>query len=227
MVALSAVDPSVLASVNQTGEDTSRSAADEIGANFMTLLVTQLKNQDPLKPMENKELTSQLAQINTVNGIEDLNKTLKDIDSQIDAGQQLQAATLIGRGVMVSGDRVLVGNDGVATPFGVELERAANAVQVYLQSETGEVVRRFDLGAKPAGSDTLVWDGHLNNGELAPAGAYRVVVDARGEGGQPVPADTLNYALVNGVSASPSGETLLDIGGVAEPVRLSDVRHIL
>ena len=227
MSALGTVDPSVLASVNGTGTETTRGAADEIGDNFMTLLVTQLQNQDPLKPMENTELTSQLAQINTVNGIEDLNKTLQDIDSQIDAGQQLQAAMLIGRGVMVSGDRVLVGNDGVATPFGLELERAANEVHVFLQNETGEIVRSFDLGAKPAGSDMLVWDGHLNSGELAPAGAYRVVVDARGEGGQPLPADTLNYALVNGVSASPAGEALLDIGGVAEPVRLSDVRQIL
>jgi flagellar basal-body rod modification protein FlgD len=227
MSGLGVVDPSVLASINGTGAQTARGVADEIGTNFMTLLVTQLKNQDPLKPMENKELTSQLAQINTVNGIEELNKTLNDIDSQIGVGQQLQAATLIGRGVMVSGSRVLVGNDGIATPFGVELERAANAAQVYLQSETGEIVRRFDLGAMPAGNDTLVWDGHLDNGELAPAGAYRVVVDARGEGGQPVPAITLNYALVNGVSASSSGEALLDIGGVAEPVRLSDVRQIL
>jgi len=227
MAAVGAVDPSVLASINGGGADATRGAADEIGTNFMTLLVTQLKNQDPLKPMENKELTSQLAQINTVNGIENLNKTLQEIDSQIGAGQQLQAAMLIGRGVMVSGDRVLVGDDGVSTPFGLELERAAKSVQVSLQSETGEIVRRFDLGAMPAGSDTLVWDGHLNNGELAPAGAYQVLIEARGEGGEPVPAVGLNYALVNGVSADASGEAMLDIGGVAEPVRLSDVRQIL
>lgn len=226
MTVSSVVDPAVLATINQ-GSASARSAADEIGTNFMTLLVTQLKNQDPLKPMENTELTSQLAQINTVNGIENLNKTLQDIDSQIGAGQQLQAAMLIGRGVMVPGDQVLAGAEGVTTPFGVELDHSAARVQVSLLSETGEVVRRYDLGAMAAGSDTLVWDGRTQSGELAPEGAYRLAIDARGPGGESLPARGLHYAFVNGVSVDRSGEPLLDVGGVSEPVRLSDVRQIL
>ena len=227
MTVSNVVDANILAAVNGGAAAGARSAADDIGSNFMTLLVAQLQNQDPLKPMENTELTSQLAQINTVDGIENLNKTLQDIDSQIGAGQQLQAAMLIGRGVMVSGERVLVGNEGVTTPFGIELDQAAADVQVALRSEMGEIVRTFQLGAMPAGSDTLVWDGRLENGELAPEGAYQLVIDARGDGGRAIPARGLNYALVNGVSVDASGEPLLDVGGVAEPVRLSDVRQIL
>lgn len=226
MVAVSAVDPGVLATVNQTSGANARSTADEIGTNFMTLLVTQLQNQDPLKPMENAELTSQLAQVNTVNGIDKLNKTLTGIQGQIGAGQQLQATMLIGRGVMVPGDQVLVGAGGVTTPFGVELSGPASEVRLALLSEAGEVVRSFDMGALPAGSKTLAWDGLMENGEVAPEGAYRVSVQAQGPAGAALPASSLSYVLVNGVSVNAEGEPILDLGGVAEPVPLQAVRQI-
>ena len=114
------IDSSTLGAVNQTANGTSsgKSAAQDLQNNFMTLLITQLKNQDPLKPMENAELTSQLAQINTVQGIQDLNKTMSNITTQINTSQQIQAASLIGHGVLVPGDRVLVGS-GQTTPFGI------------------------------------------------------------------------------------------------------------
>src|SRR5690554_6716743 len=100
----------------------SRSTTDELRDNFMTMLITQLKNQDPLNPLENNELTSQLAQINTVSGIEALNDTLNGINKQIEAGQSLQAAALIGRGVLVPGHRLLVGEEGATTPFGIDVK---------------------------------------------------------------------------------------------------------
>ncbi len=226
MVATNSIDSSVLSAVNQTAAS-STSAADDLGTNFMTLLVTQLQNQDPLNPMENTELTSQLAQINTVDGIENLNQTLLDINTQLDAGQQLQASMLIGRGVMVPGDQVLVGKEGVTTPFGIELENPAADVRVSVVSEAGEVVRTFSLGAQDAGSDTLVWDGLLENGDLAPEGAYRVMVEALDANGTAMPVTPLAYAVVNGVSKTAQGEPLLDLGGVIAPITLDEVRQIL
>lgn len=77
---------------------------------FLTLLVAQLKNQDPTNPMQNNELTSQLAQINTVQGIEKLNTTLGAISGRISSNQSLQASALIGHGVMVPGNNILVGS---------------------------------------------------------------------------------------------------------------------
>jgi flagellar basal-body rod modification protein FlgD len=227
MVAVSSIDSSVLASVNQTSAAKSQSAADEIGTNFMTLLVAQLQNQDPLKPLENTELTSQLAQVNTVNGIENLNKALQGIEAQIGASQQLQASTLIGRGVMVAGDKILVGAEGVTTPFGFDLQRAAAEVSVSVISEAGEVIRRFDMGAMPAGSKTLVWDGLMEDGEIAPGGGYRFDIEAVDSSGQSVASEGLAYAVVNGVSMDASGEPILDLGGIAEPVLLGAVRQIL
>lgn len=78
---------------------------------FLTLLVAQLKNQDPTNPMDNNQLVSQLAQLNTVSGIEKLNTTLGSISGQINNNQSIQATTLIGHGVMVPGNEILVGND--------------------------------------------------------------------------------------------------------------------
>ena len=114
------INPSVL--TNTTGASSSSSASD-LQSNFLTLLVTQLKNQDPTNPMENNELTTQLAQINTVSGIEKLNTTLGSISGQINSNQSMQASTLIGHGVMVPGTQILAGK-GQATPFGVDLTRA-------------------------------------------------------------------------------------------------------
>ena len=184
------IDTSVLNSLNQTTGATSgkASATGVFSDSFMTLLVTQLKNQDPMNPMENAEMTSQLAQINTVNGIQDLNKTLEGITSQIDAGPTLQAAALIGQGVLVPGGRVL--KEGEATtPFGVELEQPADEVTITITNDTGEVVRSFsadDIGALDAGVQSFTWDGTLQDGNTQAAdGSYKLAIQAS-QGGEPV-----------------------------------------
>ncbi|EDW1388237.1 flagellar hook assembly protein FlgD, partial [Salmonella enterica subsp. enterica] len=91
-----------------SGSMTGSNAAD-LQSSFLTLLVAQLKNQDPTNPLQNNELTTQLAQISTVSGIEKLNTTLGAISGQIDNSQSLQATTLIGHGVMVPGTTILAG----------------------------------------------------------------------------------------------------------------------
>jgi hypothetical protein len=82
------------------------SNASDLQSSFLTLLVAQLKNQDPTNPMQNNELTTQLAQISTVSGIEKLNTTLVPSPA-INSSQSLQAANLIGHGVMIPGPRFL------------------------------------------------------------------------------------------------------------------------
>ncbi|HJR14807.1 MAG TPA: flagellar hook assembly protein FlgD [Rhodanobacteraceae bacterium] len=222
--AAQSIDPSVLNALNGTTAATPN-AANDLQNNFMTLLVTQLKNQDPLNPMDNSQMTSQLAQINTVSGIQDLNTTLKSINGQINAGQSLQAAALIGKGVLVPGDRVLVGSDGTTTPFGLELGAAADDVQISVTDGSGKVVRSFDLGALDAGTQSFSWDGKLDDGTQAPQGAYTISIKAS-SGGQPVDVTGLNYALVTGISTGQNGP-LLDLGGITNQVGLGDVRQIL
>ena len=149
--------------VNNTQSSTSSSSltgsnASDLQSSFLTLLVAQLKNQDPTNPMQNNELTTQLAQISTVSGIEKLNTTLGSVSGQINSSQSLQAASLIGHGVMIPGTTILAGTsttDGTSTttttPFGVELQQAADKVTATITDSTGAVVRTIDIGELKAG----------------------------------------------------------------------------
>ncbi|GAA5110684.1 flagellar hook assembly protein FlgD [Alloalcanivorax gelatiniphagus] len=225
---MSAIDTSTLNAINGRAASAASygTDADDLQDSFMTLLVTQLRNQDPMNPMENAEMTSQLAQINTVSGIKELNTTLEAITGQLDAGQAIQAAGLIGKGVLVPGERILMGEDGSSTPFGIELGGAAEEVRITIRNGNGEVVRRFDPFAMDAGVESFTWNGEMDDGEIAPKGAYSVSVEATADG-EDVPVTQLNYALVNGVSLDPQGAPRLDLGGISEPVKLADIRQIL
>lgn len=147
------------------------SAADS-EQRFLKLLVTQLNNQDPLNPLDNAQLTSQLAQMSTVSGIEKLNGAVQSLLSQSGSGQVLQSAALIGRTVLVPGKELAL-KDGEATQFGVDLAGAADSVKVSVKNAAGDTVRTFDLGALPPGVKTVDWDGKTDTGTAAPDGAYR------------------------------------------------------
>lgn len=220
------IDSSVRSALNATSGASASSGSADLQDSFMTLLVTQLQNQDPMNPMENAEMTSQLAQINTVSGIESLNETLAGINGQLDTSQMLQAADMIGKGVLVAGDRVLVGEEGATTPFGVELPQAADEVQITIRNASGEIVRSFEPISMDAGVESFTWDGTTNDGSMVAEGSYTVSVTASANG-ESVTAGALNYALVSGVSLDGQGIPLLDLGGITEPVNLEDIRQIL
>lgn len=143
---------------------------------FLTLLVTQLKNQDPLNPMENAELTSQLAQLSTVEEISKLNQSMTDFVSQFKVNQSLQAAGLVGRSVLAEGNSLQLGAEGGAG--GVDLAEAADKVTVDILDADGNLVRTLELGKQPAGLARFVWDGLDKNGEAATEGLYSFAVKA-------------------------------------------------
>lgn len=208
--------------ITSSSSTTDTSAAD-LQSNFLTLLVTQLKNQDPTNPMDNSQLTTQLAQINTLSGIEKLNTTLGSISGQINSGQSLQASTLIGHGVMVDGTQVLVGS-GQTTPFGVSLEQASTATTATITDSSGKVVQTINLGALSAGVHTFSWDGSSADGTTAADGKYNVAISASNATGQLV-AQPLNYALVSGVTNDTSG-AVLDLGTMGTTT-IANVRQII
>ncbi len=215
---------SALASSSSTSSSgSSTSSAADLQNQFLTLLVAQMKNQDPTNPMDNSQLTSQLAQISTLNGIEQLNTTLGSISGQIDNSQQLQSASLIGRGVMVPGTTILSGS-GTTTPFGVDLGQASTSTTATITDSTGKVIKTVELGALSAGAHTFTWDGTSVDGTAAGDGSYKVSISAV-NGTTQLVAQPLNYALVNGVTSSSSG-SLLDLG-TAGTTTLSEVRQIL
>jgi flagellar basal-body rod modification protein FlgD len=227
------IDTSVLSNANIGGTGgLPAKQSDELRQSFMTLLITQLQNQDPLKPMENSEMTSQLAQINTVSGIEELNDTLSGITQQMDAAKTLQAAGLIDKAVLVPGDNVMVNvdteNGSYATPFGIELAKPAEKVAVTITNRSGEVVYTKDLGAVNAGVESFSWGGMTNDDSPVADGAYRVSFKATDAEGEALETQALNYALVQGVSPGAGGSDVrLDLGAIYGQVALDQIKQIL
>ncbi|WP_353614014.1 flagellar hook assembly protein FlgD [Mangrovibacter phragmitis] len=219
----SALASSSATSSSSASNSLTASSADDLQNQFLTLLVAQMKNQDPTNPMDNSQLTSQLAQISTLSGIEKLNTTLGSISGQINDSQQLQASSLIGHGVMVTGSTVLAGS-GTTTPFGVELEQASTATTATITDSTGKVVQTINLGALSAGVHTFNWDGTTTDGSTVANGAYKVTI-AAANGSTQLTAQPLQYALVNGITSSSTGN-LLDLGTYGTTT-LSEVRQIL
>jgi flagellar basal-body rod modification protein FlgD len=171
---------SVLASLNASTSTASAGSTAELADRFLTLLVTQLKNQDPMNPMENAELTSQLAQMSTVEGVNQLNATLDGLVSQFQSSQVLQAASLVGRQVLAEGDLLTLGDSGAAG--GVHLDAPADSVMIRVLDGNGAVVASLDLGEQDAGLVRFVWDGANANGDLLANGDYTFKVEASAAG---------------------------------------------
>ncbi|MDO9635579.1 MAG: flagellar hook capping FlgD N-terminal domain-containing protein, partial [Thiobacillus sp.] len=132
------------------------STARETEDRFLTLLVAQMKNQDPLNPLDNAEVTSQLAQLSTVQGIEDMNATLQALAASMGVNQMAQAANLIGSAVLVPGDSI--GPAELENVIGFELSRPADKVTVDIFDAAGGAVRSLDLGPREDGVNLLAWD---------------------------------------------------------------------
>ncbi|WLT06815.1 flagellar hook assembly protein FlgD [Gilliamella apis] len=211
-------------------------SSQELQDNFLTLLIAQMKNQDPTNPMDNSQLTSQLAQINTLAGIERLNTTLGMVSGQIDDSLSVNASNMIGKGVMVPGNKILVATseeegsesekETITTPFGFELMRDAESVVITIKDENGNVVREVDLGSIPAGVSSFTWDGELNDRTLAPDGSYTFSVNATYDG-QKVSSTPLSYSVVYGViNSKVNNKVLLDLG-ILGSISIDEVRQIL
>jgi len=196
----------------------------------LQLLVTQLQNQDPTNPMDSAQMTSQLAQINTVSGISQLNTTLQSLQSQLTATQQLQASSLIGKSVLAPGTSVTV-TSGVVSGFGVQVGSAATDVKVAIKNSAGTTVQTIDLGAQAAGAVPITWNGQTSSGVQAPSGTYTISATATGApptaGATPisVTATPLSISTVTSVIQQSSGVGLTLSGG--NTVSLSSIADIL
>ena len=123
---------------------------------FLKLLVAQLNNQDPMNPLDNAQMTSQMAQINTVSGIQQVNETLKSLSNQFAALQVLQGASMVGHDVLVAGNKISLtaGTVGGA----IDLDAAADKVTIEILAPSGQVVDTLNLGALSAGRHNFTWD---------------------------------------------------------------------
>ncbi len=144
-----------------------QSTADAQSDRFLKLLVAQLNNQDPMNPMDNAQMTSQMAQINTVSGIQQLNDTVKSIGAQFGAIQALQGASLVGRGVLVQSNTLSI--DGGTAKGAIDLPSAADKVSIQILSPGGQPLQTLDLGPLSAGRHSFNWDASSYNGSGNPS----------------------------------------------------------
>ena len=162
---------------NTAGSTASTGKADTSATDrFLKLLVTQMKNQDPLNPMDNAQVTSQMAQISTVSGISDLNTTVSGLNAQFVQLQAIQGAALVGHDVTLVGNQLDVSRDSGLGVGGFELSSAADSVKVQVFNGAGSVVETLDLGAQPAGMNGFSWKGAAND----TAYTFKVTASAAG-----------------------------------------------
>ena len=184
---------------NINASSAAKAKVDDPGSQdrFLKLLVTQLQNQDPLSPMDNAQLTSQIAQINTVTGIATLNTSVQGLSSQFLQMQTLQGASLVGKSVIVPGNKVDIA-DGVGQG-GFEIATPADAVKVEVLSAAGQVIDTISLGAQSAGVHGFDWvAGTYDNASNL---TFRVTATS---GAIKLDATALMRDTVNAVSASGS-----------------------
>ena len=203
---------------------TSGTSATDLQNTFLSLLVAQLKNQDPTNPMDSSQMTSQLAQINTVSGISQLNTTLSSLATQMSAGQQSQAALLIGSTVLAPGSSVAVAS-GKAAAFGVQLANSVGDLQVVVKNSAGQIVNTIDLGKQSAGTIPVGWTPTDTAGNALPDGTY--TISAVGTiNGQQATATTLTGSTVQSVVMQPNGTPGLVLSN-GSTVGLTSVAAIL
>ncbi len=181
-----------------TTSSSGTSSAKEQEDRFLKLLVAQLANQDPMNPMDNAQMTTQMAQISTVSAVQQVDATLKSMADQMSALQVMQGGALVGKNVMIEGNQLAV-SDGKATGA-VDLTLAADTVKVLVVSGGGQLVETLNLGAQSAGRHDFTWDATKYPGVVNPS--FEVVATV---GGKAVENKRLVQDKVVSVSSGTNG----------------------
>lgn len=200
------VNPNTTADANSalytsSATKTSQSDVNASQDRFLKLLVAQLNNQDPMNPMDNAEMTSQMAQINTVTGIQQVNETIKSMAAQFSSMQMLQGASMVGREVLTEGN-VLPIQNGVGKGA-LDLAGSADKVSVQVLSTGGQLLGTVNLGAQDAGRHSFEWDASGYTGTGTPV--FKVVAT---QGTTAVGSTALTRNTVESISADTTGMTL-------------------
>jgi flagellar basal-body rod modification protein FlgD len=206
------------------GASTRKSASTLGIGDFLTLMTTQLKNQDPFKPMDGTEMVAQLAQFGTVSGVQSMNVTLAALSDSLRSSQALSGATMVGHEIIApassahyNAQQPLVG--AIKVPAG------ASTVTVTITDSTGQVVRHIAV-ATASGQQGFAWDGSTDGGGQAASGNYAIAAIGN-VGGTSQSLETAVAARVTSVSLDKAGATLTlntpELGAVA----LSKVQQII
>jgi flagellar basal-body rod modification protein FlgD len=189
---------------------------------FLNLFVAQLKFQDPMEPMDNYQMASQMAQFSMVEGLNKMTESMKNMETSQASANQLQAASLVGKNVEVNGNGLTLSDGKVSEGF-YQLEKPGK-VAVNIFDSRGSLVRTLELGSQETTKQKLTWDGKNLAGTALPDGQYSFKVTALDEKDQAIKVTTTMTGKVDGVSFDSTG-TLLKIG--SKQVLLSEIIAIV
>lgn len=192
---------------------------------FMKLLLAQIKNQDPLKPVEQTDFVAQLAQFSSLEGIQNLNASVQDIGSMYRSSQALQATALVGREVLVPG-QVAYAEAGAGFNGMIAGGQASGDITMTIKDSTGAVVATRELGNVGDAETPFSWDGKDNEGNSLQAGLYSVAIEGNA-GGNNRALETSVYSRVNSVSiVDNQGGMVLNLNGIGQidSTKIQEVR---
>jgi flagellar basal-body rod modification protein FlgD len=189
---------------------------------FITLLVTQMRFQDPLNPIDNNQMATQMAQFSSLQALQDMSDSLETMAAYQSSSSNLQVAGLIGKTVEAAGNSLLI-NQGSVSEGHYQLSRPG-MVRVGIYDSGGQLVRTLDEGVKDTSKQKIIWDGKNQEGVSLPDGAYTFQIAALDEKGQSVSVSSSMVAPVTGVSFD-NGITYLQLGSAK--ITVSDILSIL
>lgn len=192
---------------------------------FIKLMTTQMNHQDPMKPMENGDFLSDMAQFSTVSGLKEIKESFNSLANSLQSSQALQASSMVGRQVLVPGSMSTF-SEGTPMKAGVELEKNVSDLKVSIMNDKGALVKEISLGNKLAGVAHFNWDGMLSADKKASSGNYTIsavgVVDGKQES-----LKTLISDKVQSVSLGQGGQGVSLSLANAGSAGLADVKEIL
>jgi flagellar basal-body rod modification protein FlgD len=220
--ALQTIDAQAAAA--STATSASASGGSNLGkADFLKLLVSQLQNQDPTNPLDDKQFIAQLAQFSSLEQAMETNTKLTALQDAQSAAVNAQMAGLVGKHVVASSNIIGLATTGDVPPIAMSLSGAAGDVQIKISDSQGTIVRSIDAGQLATGAQSVAWDGCDDSGKRLPTGQYNVQIKATDSSGAAVGVLNEIEGTVGGV-AFENGVTELLIGTLR--VKPADVLRI-
>ena len=189
---------------------------------FMTLFLTQMQYQDPLQPLDNNQMATQMAQFNTVDALATMNNTLNQMMTNQASLNNLQASSLIGKKIEAKGNSLSI-QQGVVSGGAYQLSQPGNAT-IQISNSSGNLVRQIDAGYKDTSMQSIGWDGKNQQGITLPDGTYTFKVSATDQSGKAASVTTYLLGTVDGVSFQ-NGSAVYQVGG--NNINFSDILAIL
>ncbi len=181
---------------------------------FLKIMITQMKNQDPTNPFKAEQMATQVAQFTSVEQLQNVNTNLNKLSSQNKPVEQMMLTNMIGKSVTIDRDR-FPHVEGENDSLSFTLPKAAQTASVSIVNSTGEEVFQKDMGSQKAGAVEFSWDGIKKNTLAAKSGDYTLRIDAKDERGQKIQIDHQSKARIMGVSFE----------GLEPVLLIGDARH--